>query len=434
MSSGSATLSRRLAPHPASVGECRRFIRQVLLESSREHLCDAAELVTSEVVTNALVHAGTEVKIAARLRPDGVRVEVSDGSAHLPTTKNYASLAATGRGLQLLEQMVDRWGVDPHAEGKTVWFEIGTHDDPAAGAQAMEVDPEAADHGSSSAHLAVELLGVPLLLHSAWLMQAESLLREYLLSRLDDDNGTDEIERHAAASDALALLQEQVPAPVLDDDPGSLMAAAVEPHVSAERVVVDVPASSVPHFELLDEMLETAVGMADAGTLLTPPTQPEVQWLRQWLCSQVQEQHRGRAPTAWDPAAVDATPPRLPARWEAEELSGVTRSSRAVLAADDTNRILAVSPAALTLLGYDDASDLVQRRLVEIIPPRYRQAHLAGFTLHLFAGRSPLLSTTVVVPALCKDGSEVTVELRVSARRLPEGRKAFVAELSLPTG
>ncbi len=103
-----------------------------------------------------------------------------------------------------------------------------------------------------------------------------------------------------------------------------------------------------------------------------------------------------------------------------------------MIAADDTNRILAVSPAALVLLGYDDAAGLVGRRLVAIIPRRYRQAHLAGFTLHLFAGRSPLLSTSVVVPALRRDGSEVDVELTLSAHRLPAGRRAFVAELAEP--
>jgi PAS domain S-box-containing protein len=277
--------------------------------------------------------------------------------------------------------------------------------------------------------VAVELHGVPLLLHSAWQMQAESLLREYLLARLDDDNGTHEIERHAAASDAMALLQEQVPAPQLEEHPDALMATAVEPYVSAERVLVSVPTSSVPHFALLHEILETATEMADAGALLTPPTQPEVQCLRQWLCSEVVQQSGGRSPEPWDADVEDATPPRIAARWDA---GAVFDATGAVLAADDTNRILAVSPAAVALLGYDDASELVLKRLVEIIPPRYRQAHLAGFTLHLFAGRSPLLNTPVVVPALRKDGSEVTVQLRVTSERLPEGRKAFVAELTEP--
>jgi PAS domain S-box-containing protein len=430
MTTGSRTLSRRLKLHPTAVGEGRRFIRDVLRENRRDHLCEAAELVISEVVTNALVHAGTEVQVAAQVGRDRVRVEVSDGSPHLPAPKRYADLASTGRGLQVLEQMVDRWGVEPHDEGKTVWFELGSGSDPAHPGSVMEVDP-AADFapGTSGGTVTVELLGVPLLLHSAWQMQAESLLREYLLSRLDDDNAADEIERHAAASDAMALLQEQVPAPEIPDDPPALMAAAVEPLMSAERVVIDVPRSSVPNFTLLHEVLDSAAAMADEGVLLTPPTQPEVQSMRRWLCTQVEQQSRGLRPEPWDPDTDDA-PPGAPAQWDPAVVTGATT---AMIAADDCNRVLAVSPAALALLGYDDASELVEGRLVDIIPHRYRQAHLAGFTLHLFAGRSALLETSVLVPALRRDGSEVTVELSVGAYPLPEGRKVFVAELAAPS-
>ena len=64
-----------------------------------------------------------------------------------------------------------------------------------------------------------------------------------------------------------------------------------------------------------------------------------------------------------------------------------------------------------------------------IIPPRYRQAHVAGFTLHLANGRAPLLERPVIVPALCRDGSETVVELTVEAVTLPGGRAVFVATL-----
>ncbi len=307
MSLGSATKSRRLPPHPASVGEGRRFIREVLRECRRDHLSEAAELVISEVVTNALVHAGTEVEVAAHVGRHGVRVEVTDGSPHLPATKRYADLASTGRGLQLLEQTVDRWGVDPHDTGKTVWFELGTLEGPGPGRQPMELGREDATAPAADC-VTVELLGVPLLLHAAWQMQAESLLREYLLSRLDDTNGIDEIERHAAASDAMALLAEQLPVPEIDEAPDAIMAAAVEPYVTAERVVIEVPAASVPHFTLLHEILQTAIAMADAGTLLTPPTQPEVQSLRAWLCAQVVQQARGGRRSPGTPTSRTTSP------------------------------------------------------------------------------------------------------------------------------
>ena len=73
--------------------------------------------------------------------------------------------------------------------------------------------------------------------------------------------------------------------------------------------------------------------------------------------------------------------------------------------------IVAVSAPAAQLLGYVAGDELVGHRLVDIIPERYRQAHLAGFTLHLFSGRSPLLGHQVTVPALRQDGSEVTIDI-----------------------
>jgi hypothetical protein len=69
---------------------------------------------------------------------------------------------------------------------------------------------------------------------------------------------------------------------------------------------------------------------------------------------------------------------------------------------------------------------------VDLIPVRYRQAHLAGFTLHLFAGRSPLLGTPVLVPALRRDGVEIAVKMTLEAWQLDGGRKVFVAELADP--
>ncbi|MGK4678361.1 hypothetical protein ACSLWG_22950, partial [Salmonella enterica] len=79
--------------------------------------------------------------------------------------------------------------------------------------------------------------------------------------------------------------------------------------------------------------------------------------------------------------------------------------------------------------GHDDEALLVGRRLVSIIPERFHQAHVAGFTLHLVNGRGPLLGQLVKVPALRRDGQEVEVGMVIESRVLPEGRYLFVAEL-----
>ena len=95
--------------------------------------------------------------------------------------------------------------------------------------------------------------------------------------------------------------------------------------------------------------------------------------------------------------------------------------------------MVAVSPATVTLLGFHDESELLGRRVITIIPVRFRQAHLAGTTLHVVNGRSPLLGVLVTVPVLLADGSEREVGLRIDPRRRSEGRKVYVAEF-FPSG
>ena len=429
------TVRRRLQPHPMSVGEARRFVRHVLVSAGRADLAEDAELLVSEVVTNAVVHAGTPIELVATVRDDTLYVEVADGSHHLPSLRNYTTMAGTGRGLRLLEQLVDCWGVRTDDGGKTLWFELSSTPQ-SERPEPRRMDPvlssavAPSDTGAGGGTVAVTLRNVPILLHAAWQMHAESLLREYLLARLDVANATEEIEAHAAANDAMSLLREQIPPPELGDDPEELMAGATEPFVSRDSVTVSVPRASLPNFHLLNRNLDAAVSLAESGGLLTQPTQPELRSFRRWLCQQVRDQAQGTRPTPWEFAADPLEgPARSTVAWDDD---AVVSSSQALIAADDTNRILGVSRSALTMLGYDTSDELVHHRLVEIIPVRFHQAHLAGFTMNLAAGRSPLIGRAVVVPALRRDGTEVMVELLVTSHSLPNGRRLFIAELDHP--
>jgi PAS domain S-box-containing protein len=101
-----------------------------------------------------------------------------------------------------------------------------------------------------------------------------------------------------------------------------------------------------------------------------------------------------------------------------------------VIAADDSSAMIAVSPAAVRLLGYTSAAQLVGRRLITIIPERFRQAHLAGFTFHLLNGRGALLDVPVAVPVLRQDNTEMLVQMTVRVEHAPDGRPVFVADLS----
>jgi anti-sigma regulatory factor (Ser/Thr protein kinase) len=85
---------------------------------------DDAVLLLSELVTNAVLHAGTDIEVTVQLDKDVLRVEVRDGDARLPTVRHYSLLSGTGRGLALVAQTARSWDVEPLPTGKRVWFEL----------------------------------------------------------------------------------------------------------------------------------------------------------------------------------------------------------------------------------------------------------------------------------------------------------------------
>ena len=101
-----------------------------------------------------------------------------------------------------------------------------------------------------------------------------------------------------------------------------------------------------------------------------------------------------------------------------------------VVVADDANCIVAVSSAAAELLLWP-AEELVGHRVTVIVPPRLREAHIAGFTRQLMTGQGRLIGHELEVPALRRDGSEVAVMLRLTRQDVGD-RTLFVAGLLPP--
>ena len=98
-------------------------MRSLLEGSASTDVIDAVLLAVSELVTNAVEHAGTALELRAAVAYGRVRVEVVDGSGDLPHQRQPAADALGGRGLQLVEQIADTWGVEAFPQGKSVWFE-----------------------------------------------------------------------------------------------------------------------------------------------------------------------------------------------------------------------------------------------------------------------------------------------------------------------
>jgi len=113
-----------LDPVPASVSTARKFVREVLGPVD-EDLRDTVLLLSSELVTNAILHAHTPVQLGMVVdhayvlvcvadRMPGVTLEAGDHSRDRPG----------GRGLALVADLSAQWGTVPVTGGKTVWFTV----------------------------------------------------------------------------------------------------------------------------------------------------------------------------------------------------------------------------------------------------------------------------------------------------------------------
>ncbi|WBO63018.1 ATP-binding protein [Streptomyces camelliae] len=109
-----------------AVPEARRELRELLRHWGKPGRSEIAELLTSELVTNALVHTDDDAVLTAVVEPGGLRVEVRDFVTRRPELRAPDTDDDThGRGLVLVQSLADAWGVRPHGVGKSVWFELG---------------------------------------------------------------------------------------------------------------------------------------------------------------------------------------------------------------------------------------------------------------------------------------------------------------------
>ena len=102
----------------------RRFVTEALERWECKQALDTVQLLVSELVSNAVVHAGSRPDVAVMLLAHAVRIEVADqaptGLAPRAPTQDEES----GRGLFLLDELSSSWGVIQSDTGKTVWFEV----------------------------------------------------------------------------------------------------------------------------------------------------------------------------------------------------------------------------------------------------------------------------------------------------------------------
>lgn len=302
-----------LPAHPASAGVARRLVEEVLEDVVPGEVLDNAQLLVSEVVTNAIVHARSDIGLTVSLVRELVRVEVADHSPHLPVLKRCDDGSLTGHGLDLVASLAADFGVVTHEAGKAVWFTLGQHSgrSPDPGAPIEEKASFAAHprdargqqqdrHDAGGSMVDVTLLGVPVELYCTWHDQAATALREQLLMHLGHDSATDERAADEIAAVNAALVQlAQVTEPVFRAHVGQ----PVDPPHSHGQPMLDVsfrlPGSLIPCFGLLRQLLDAATELEAEHALLAPDRGPQIGDVQDWCCAELLRQASGLKPTRW---------------------------------------------------------------------------------------------------------------------------------------
>lgn len=437
-----------LPPDPSSPAVARQLLREVLTECGRDHWRDAAELALSELTTNSVLHAHSRMIVRIRCGPDELRVEVEDTSQTTPQQRFYGHTSTTGRGLALVAAMAYEHGFSRTTSGKIVWFALGVEPVEAADADVDALLDAWEDDGplqrpmdpADTRH--VTLAGFPPALWLAAVEMHDALLREMALYRAGRNLPTSDLAAADRARQAIraaldrALADEQVseqarsalpaghPAPPDDFPPVLNLEVPVTADLAADAAV-------------LQDVLDEANHLARHGSLLTHPALPEIIAMRDWAAEQIISSQSGQAAMPWPGADAEHFAQQLDeaAREVDYDVRSVIDGPRTAIVIDAGNRVLGISQTLAAQIGWD-ADDLVGRRLVAIVPPRFREAHVAGFTRHLSTGQAHALRVDLQLPVLRSDGSELNCDFWIDADRSESGHAVYIAYVSPaePTG
>ncbi len=113
-----------LEPDTAAIRRARKTVSDQLWAWGLSSIVDDAELITSELVTNAIEHGGGVVELRLAALPHKVRISVIDASPATPKVTTDRGLQVGGRGLAMVEKLATDWGHEAGPDGKEVWAEL----------------------------------------------------------------------------------------------------------------------------------------------------------------------------------------------------------------------------------------------------------------------------------------------------------------------
>ena len=272
---------------PASVGTARRFIEaRTAAWSFPEPAGSQLVLIGSELVTNAVLHARTELTLTLELRDGRARISVKDRSKAPPTLRHYQADALTGRGLGVVAALSDSWGISAAADGKVVWAEVAAGGGQGAGPSPPDLRdaPPAPAAGGDPGSRTVRFPAVPVDGYLALQAHNDALFRELELVSIELETAGP-----ARVVPPLAELVGQLYSRFRGqrDSYRDVVAAAQARGDAAVDLETKVPPAAAGAALDYLELLERADELCRDGVLLTPEPAAEVKTLRRWFVEEM---------------------------------------------------------------------------------------------------------------------------------------------------
>jgi hypothetical protein len=269
------------------------------MDIGRPDLVDAATLGVSELVTNALLHAGGGIAVRISDTDGRLRVEVYDESPTLPERVPSVGLEAdtnpsmVGRGLRILDAISLAWGVYDEETGKCVWFQpsaVGLPVRNSAGPLMGTAPNPAAALGGE--HVRVQLLSMPVVLFAHYRTRLHDLRRELTLISLDDGASSD-------AGRQLIEAARQHDHRVHHSDMIGYIDDAIAVGMDRIDVDLDLPRSVLPEIALMRDVIRELNDFSMARRLLTLAPGPQERSIWEWYFEELLGQAEGAAPRPW---------------------------------------------------------------------------------------------------------------------------------------
>ena len=294
----------RLDSDADTVPQARRFVATQLAGELPADVVADAELAVSELVTNAILHAGTTIVVRLRTMPPSVRIEVEDLSPVTPVRPITSAQSMTGRGLALVEGLASEVGVDRTSTGKVVWCVLPAEsaDETESSSVDQQVEDvlidaildswtqDTANKGEEPESVFTVSLGdVPTELLLAAKEHMDNLGREFALAASGAATG----EASEMPADMATMVDT-----VLHRFSGPRHAIKVQALAAARRgekrttLTLSLPLSAIDAGQAYLRALDQADAYARSAKILTLETPPQHRAFRRWYVEMIMEQLR----------------------------------------------------------------------------------------------------------------------------------------------